>query len=100
MPWHVILGEKRVNCDDLPMEVYAAIEKEHGVKWHELLAQPMAYSAAGPALIRAAASHVGVTPPTPITPRVLVDSFTIGDEDRPIQYDDGLPNSEGAPTTD
>ena len=101
MPWFAKVGDKRVNCDDLPMEVYARIQSETGVSWYELLDNPMRHSAAGPALLRAAAESIGATAPDPVTPRVLVDSFTPHDADLPTLYDEGgLPNSEGAQTTD
>ncbi len=99
MPWFVKLGDTKVNCDDLPMEVYEAIRKDTGVSWYDLLDNPMRHSAAGPALGRAAAVHIKVPAPDPITPRVLVDIFEMAASDQPVMYDDGLPSSGGAPTT-
>lgn len=101
MPWIVKLdGDVKVNCDDLPIEVYEAIRKDTGISWYDLLDNPMRQSAAGPALIRAAADYAKVKAPDPITPRVLVDSFEMEAGDQPVMYEEGLPSSEGAQTTD
>jgi len=84
---------KEFDIDDLPMDVYAQLEKDHGIPWYQLGVQPMRYAAAGAALARECAKIVGVELPTPIKARDFVKLFQISDvPNMPTEWEDGMPS--------
>ena len=83
---------KSIGLDDVPLSVYADIEKETGVAWFDLSVSPMRYAAAGAMLAAACAKQLGVELPE-MTPRTLVDVFNLREsESRPTEWTDGMPD--------
>lgn len=85
-------NDHELDIDDVPLSVYAEIEKAHGVPWYKLTANPMQFAAAGEALAKACATQVGVELPA-LTPKLLVKLFEVRTgENRPTEYDEGMPD--------
>ena len=81
-----------VDIDDVPLSVYAEIEKVTTVRWFDLQRSPVRYADAGAMLAKACADIAGVELTT-LTPRLFVDVFELVDaENRPTEYDDGMPD--------
>lgn len=84
---------KKLDVDDVPMDVYADIEKTTSVPWYRLAQAPAAQAAAGPLLAKQCAKILGVELPDPITPRVLVSLFDVDDTpNTPTEFADGVPD--------
>lgn len=85
---------KELDVDDVPMSVYAEIERDAGLPWHVVTRTPMALSQAGPMLAQACAKILDVELPDEITPRVLVTLFEVRDNEvnRPGEFSDGMPD--------
>lgn len=104
----IVVADKTIDIEDIPMSVYAEIEAATGVGWIELLSAPLQKAAASVMLIEAAAKILGVDCPE-LNPRTFLASFTVDDDtdSRPEAYEgglpvagsDGLPLAEGEPQT-
>lgn len=92
MPIMFKLDGQELDIDDVPLSVYAEIEKATDVPWYRLAANPMQHAAAGEQLAKACAKQLGVDLPA-MTPKVLVQVFEIvtGDN-RPTEYSEGMPD--------
>lgn len=92
MPYYFRSGGKQVSVDDMPLSVYADIEKSTGVAWYDLTTVPPRHAAAAEQLAKACAAHLGVECPD-LTPKRLVDVFVIEEaEDLPTEWTDGMPD--------
>lgn len=92
MPWIFSYDGHDVDIEDLPLTVYAEIQKTTGVAWYEVGSQPMKDPGAAIMLADACADAAGVELPT-LTPKLLVSLFAFrADENRPEQYVDGVPD--------
>lgn len=85
---------KELDVDDVPMDVYADIEKKTGIAWYRLTQAPAGHAAAGPLLAQRCADMLEVVLPDPITPKVLVDLFDVREDDVtvPSEFEDGMPD--------
>jgi hypothetical protein len=103
MPIFFTHNGARLDIEDLPLEVYASIQDATGLQWWEVAANPMRHAKAGELLFRAAAKHVGVDVPDPVTVRVLTAGFTVDTDVKnlPDEYTDGIPDpkAEAEPAT-
>lgn len=91
--------DHELDVDDVPLSVYAEIEKSTGVAWYQLTANPMRHAAAGEELAKACAKQLGVELPA-LTPKLLVKVFEIRQgENRPTEFDEGMPDPK-APDSD
>lgn len=100
MPVMFRLEGQELDLDDMPLDVYADIEKETGVPWYRLTANPMAHAAAVVVLVKKCAERLGVEPPATLTPKLLVDMFEVVSEPNlPTEYNEGIPDPK-APEED
>ena len=101
MAWTIILGEKKVAVEDLPLAEFEQLARKHDVNWFQLLASPGAYPSAFYELVCLAADQAGAErPPAPKTMGDvvrLVDMLEMGD-DRPSSWSDGAPLEDGQTT--
>lgn len=92
MSFHFKYEGADVDIDDVPLSVYAQIEKETDVSWFQLQRSPLRYADAGERLAKACARIAGVELPE-LTPRLLVEVFDLVEgENRPSEYQEGMPD--------
>jgi hypothetical protein len=84
----------RLDVEDIPLEVYAAIKDQTGLEWWDVIANPMRHSKAGELLFCAAAKQAGVECPEKVTVRALLAGFTVDESvtNLPEEYTDGIPD--------
>ncbi len=93
MPIVFTHDDQTIDLDDVPLHIYAEIEKTTEVPWWRLTAAPQLSADAGQLLAQKCAELVGVKLPNPLTPRVIVQLFQkVDEENRPTEYDDGIPD--------
>lgn len=93
---------RSMRLEDLPMAVWAQIEKETGTAWSELYIAPAKDPVGGPCLVRKVAEHLGVDVPDTDQwgPRQLLEAFELSKDDSlPSEYREGIPLAEDATTT-
>lgn len=96
MPWIFEYDGKSIDIEDLPLSVYADIQKETGTFWAEVGASPFRNPQAALMLIDACSAELGVEVPT-VTPKTLVTLFRLDETpNRPEQYQDKLPDPKAA----
>lgn len=76
MPVYFKHGDHKLDLDDLPLEEYVAIHAATGKQWHHVIARPYDTDTA-PLLAAACAKHLGISELPKLTPRVLIDLFSI-----------------------
>lgn len=105
MPYFVKVGDKEISFDDLPLKVWADVERAlraSGVDkgWLAVYSAPGEYVGGLEAVLRAAAKHLGVELPDVLTAKHAATAFRwVKDDDLPDVWEDGSPSPEGGPTT-
>ena len=92
-------GGAKVKLADLPMDVIGAAAREGELSWIELYQGPLRDDRAGVALYRACCAAAGVEPPAVVTPKLLIDAFTLAKDDLPTSFEDGNPKEADDPST-
>lgn len=93
MPIVFTYDDQTLDVDDVPMDVYADIQKRTGVEWYQLSARPMAHAAAGQMLARECAQLLGVELPDKLTPKLFVKLFDVVEEPNlPTEFEEGMPD--------
>lgn len=89
-------GDKNVDIDDLPLSVIEKVEVETGRSWWDIAAHPFATAGQTSALFNAVAENYGYSVPE-LTMGNFADyvDVTPKEDDRPTEYQDGLPLTEG-----
>lgn len=89
MPYMLKMGDERVLLDDVPLEVFADVEKATGASLLDMIASPVRSARTALALLRRAARHYGVKLPDDLSFRQAMESFElveVADLDAPPSY--------------
>ncbi len=81
--WQVTVGGKSVNVQSLPLREVDRIAKDTGVTWFAVVNSPLTDLLVAGEVVAAAAAHLGVDAPQDLTPRTIVDLFTLVPDDVP-----------------
>lgn len=82
--WQINLNGAGIKVEDLPLAVVDRITKDANVvSWFEVVNTPLADLQVVELLIAAAAAALGVEAPPDLTPRKIVDLFTLVDDTVP-----------------
>lgn len=107
MPFYFTHPDKPpLDLDDLPLDVWIAIQQATGKRWPELVGPGMIGDAAvAKAAIAEVCKHLGVGVPDGLTLKSAVALFRYDEatESTPTQYEDGVPDpkatASGSATT-
>ena len=90
--WQVTVGGRSVNVQSLPLREVDRIAKATGASWFTVVNSPLSDLLIGAEVVAAAAAHLGVDAPEDLTPRTIVDLFTLVPDDVPAV--DGEPDPD------
>jgi hypothetical protein len=96
------IGGKSINVEDVPLSVFADIEKETGISWTDIWGAPAANATSAVMFLEAVAQILGVECPE-LTPKTIMQIFHVEDGDHiPEAYDGGLPATmpDGSPLSE
>ena len=91
----------QVRLMDLPLETFAVIEQETGLRWVDVIVAPASTAKTAMVVYRLACEHVGAEVKQ-LTPQMLVADppiFEQVEDDLPEVYEGGVPKSEVDPET-
>ena len=101
--WQFTIDGKSIRLEDFPILELEEIGKRHGVAWLDMLNRPHASAAAFVDLARAVAAKLEVDCPDLASGKAFLDfvrdNLDLVDDDRPSEFEEGIPLAEGDPST-
>lgn len=102
--WKVSFADgKSALFADMPPSLFQRVATRYGINWVSLYRSPGQNIDALHALLTDIAVHVGAEPPAaPLTMRdalALTDTIAIADDELPVEYENGFPQTAGDQAT-